>query len=204
MTTNERLQAYTGEGLEVGMLTLAEARERYDSAEVEVTDAGHRTITVGEPIEVEWSETPVAGATVHLSDGVLGYWATVPATWAEAQVRAAFLETADYDEVPRITVTLREGNEHAACFAKCGPTRTEVIAHAAEVSAEGAVTNADAETVQDWRTWEPQDADLDGLQADLRRAGFAIDLSRDERAEFATAFAEAVEVQVAQRFPQAR
>lgn len=119
MTTNERLQAYTGEGLEVGMLTLAEARERYDSAEVEVTDAGHRTITVGEPIEVEWSETPVAGANAHLSDGVLGYWATVPATWTEAQVRAAFLETADYDEVPRIAVTLREGNEHAACFAKC-------------------------------------------------------------------------------------
>lgn len=144
-TMNERLQTYTGDGLEVGTLTLAEARERFDFAEVEVSETGHRTITVGEPIEMEWSETP--------------------------------------------------GNESA--------TRAEVIAHAAEVSAEGAVANADAETVQSWRTWEPQDADLDGLQADLRRAGLSSDLSRDERAEFATAFAEAVAAQVARRFPKA-
>lgn len=88
-TMNERLQTYTGDGLEVGTLTLAEARERFDFAEVEVSETGHRTITVGEPIEME-----------------------------------------------------------------C--------------------------------------ADLDGLQADLRRAGLSSDLSRDERAEFATAFAEAV------------
>ena len=64
-----------------------------------------------ETMSIKWSETPVAGANVHLSDGVLGYWATVPATWTEAQVRAAFLKTADYDEVPRIAVTLRDGFE---------------------------------------------------------------------------------------------
>lgn len=106
-------------------------------------------------LSIEWSETPVAGATVHLSDGVLGYWATVPATWTEQQVRAAFLETADYDATPRIDVTLREGNEHAPCFAKCGPTLEQAVVEtakrdAAEAVREGATAPwGDGETLPD-------------------------------------------------------
>jgi len=71
---------------------------------------------------IEWAEIPVPEATVHLDDGMMGYWAAVPATWTEDDVLDAFLATADYDETPRIRVTLRAGNEGAACFAQCEVT----------------------------------------------------------------------------------
>lgn len=41
---------------------------------------------------------------VHIEDGVLGYWATLPSGTTEAQAKALFLETADYDTVPELSV----------------------------------------------------------------------------------------------------
>lgn len=44
--SNARYMAYDGEGIEVGYLTLAEARAKYASAEIDTNDLGNETITV--------------------------------------------------------------------------------------------------------------------------------------------------------------
>lgn len=102
-----------GEEEDKAIEALADATFRSDVAEA--LRAGVRAA----PESIKWHETPVAGANMHLSDGALGYWATVPAEWTPAQVREAFLLTADYNETPRIEVTPREGNASARCFERC-------------------------------------------------------------------------------------
>lgn len=42
----ERYMAYDGEGIEVGCLTLAEARQMFAAARLETNDVGTTTITV--------------------------------------------------------------------------------------------------------------------------------------------------------------
>ncbi len=43
---------------------------------------------------IKWNEAGLGN--VHVSDGVMGYWATVPANWTACAALHAYMETADY------------------------------------------------------------------------------------------------------------
>lgn len=87
--TNRRYMAYDGDGIEVGYLTLAEARERYTSATVETTDEDgepcDHTITVGEPLPrrcecdscaCDQDATTTDDGGAHVCDACADYYTT--------------------------------------------------------------------------------------------------------------------------------
>ena len=108
--------AYTGEGLEVGMLTVEAARERYESAEIETNDVGGRTITVGElrggiRFATDYNTAKILGfATDRLaleSDEAVGATNGVVSAYLDAQGRWEYLPESRVADFERMGRTVR-------------------------------------------------------------------------------------------------
>ena len=78
---------------------------------------------------VEWADGQFSGANVHVIDGDVSYWATVPADWSDADVVDAFCLGYDTD-IGRDEGGCWEGMTHAQAIASLRESvdveRTEV------------------------------------------------------------------------------
>jgi hypothetical protein len=64
---------------------------------------------------IKWNQ--IREGNVHVDDGCMGWWATVPPEWTARQALDAYMSTADYSEARahfRVTVTMLASGDMAS------------------------------------------------------------------------------------------